>query len=102
VRARLAGVEEGAVPGLELTLAVRRAQRRPPHEDDQPLLLGVLVVVRTDAQAGRELVQRQAELLAADERPDAGIARSVSRRLIVIHLELELEEVGHAHCSPSQ
>ena len=102
MRARLAGREEGAVPGLELALALGCAQGRPAGEDDQPLLLGVLVVVRADAQAGRELVDRQAELLPADERADARVGRAVAGRLVLVRRELELEEVDDAHGSPSQ
>ena len=40
----------------------------------------VLVVVRTDALAGRQLIDRQPELLGPDQRPDARIRRVVARR----------------------
>ena len=43
-----------------------------PGEHDQPLLLGVLVVVRADALARVELVDRPAELLGADRARRSG------------------------------
>src|SRR5262249_24508706 len=102
VRARLARRKEGAVPRLEPALALGRAQGGPADEHDQPLLFGVLVVIGADAQPGCELVHREAELLTADQRPDAGVTGAVARRLVLVLRELELEEVGDAHSSPSQ
>jgi hypothetical protein len=102
VRAGLAGGEEGAIPGLELALTVRRAQRGPADEGDQPLLLAVFVVVRADALTGRELVHRQAELLATHERADPDVAQLVSGRVLLVGLRLDLEEIDDGHCSPSQ
>ena len=72
--------EADGVPRAELALALRCAQRRPAREDDQPLLVADLVVVRADALPGRQLVHREAEPLGADERPDALVARCGSRR----------------------
>src|SRR5262249_57772990 len=102
VLARVARRKDGAVPGLEPALALVRAQGGPADEPDQPLLFGVLVVIGADAQPGCELVHREAELLTADQRPDAGVTGAVARRLVLVLLELDLEEVGDAHSSPSQ
>jgi hypothetical protein len=59
-------------------------------------------VVRADAQARLELVDGQAELVAADERADARVRRAVARRLVFVRLELDIEEVDGAQVSPSQ
>src|SRR4051794_25472696 len=48
------------VPRLEVVLAAGVAERRRPLEHDQPLLLGVLVVVGADALPGRQVVDRAA------------------------------------------
>src|SRR5262249_62433591 len=101
-RLLLAGGKEGAVPRREPALALGRARVGRPDEHDQPLLFGVLVVIGADAQPGCELVHREAELLTADQRPDADVTGAVARRLVLVLLELDLEEVGDAHSSPSQ
>src|SRR3954452_3390525 len=47
--------EADEVALLQLVLALGIAQRRPAGEHGQPLLLGMLVVVRADALAGIEV-----------------------------------------------
>jgi hypothetical protein len=59
-------------------------------------------VIGTDALAGRELVHRKTELFAADQPADADVADGVAGSVVLVRFELDLEEVGDAHCSPSQ
>ena len=47
-----------------------------PGEDEQPLLLAVLVVVRAERLAGRQLVEGRAGLLRPQLRAEAGHARA--------------------------
>src|ERR1044072_3001647 len=80
VRAFLAGGEERAVPRAELLLTRRRPQRRAALENDQPLLLAALVVVRADALPRPDAVDRQPELLRGDQRADADVVGAVAGR----------------------
>src|SRR5438552_1096329 len=68
----------GEVARLELLLAARAPQRRPPREDDQPLLAAELVVVRPRLLTGRELVHAAAEEACAEPAADGRDAVSVS------------------------
>jgi hypothetical protein len=56
VRSRGALREADEVARLERVLAAGMAQRRPPGDDEEPLLVPVLVVVGEAADPGREVV----------------------------------------------
>ena len=81
-----------ASKSLRVPALVRRAL-----EHDEPLLLGVLVVVGTDALTGRELVDAGAQHDGADRRPEAGYRRLVALGIAVVGLELERVEVDLLH-----
>jgi hypothetical protein len=79
-------------PG-QLVFAFRIAQRGGPHQDEQPLLFGVLVVIRADALAGVELVDRRAELLGADTRAEPRRPDAITRRILGVILDDSVAEV---------
>src|SRR5688500_5674906 len=84
------------VTGAELVLAVRSAQRRPAADDDEPLLVAVLVVVREAALAGLELVQAGADLLAADLPSHRGTPPREAGAVAGL-VEVAVEEVERSH-----
>jgi hypothetical protein len=98
--------EADRVPGAQLPLPLRRPQGRCALEDDQPLLIAELVVVRADALPGRQLVDREAELLGAEQRTDAQIPRVVTDGVSLVVRELDAVEIDSVpvdgQISPSQ
>ena len=65
-------------PSPKLVLALGRAQRGPPPENDEPLLVGVMRVVRPEPVAGLELVHAAADELGVDVRADPRILAAPS------------------------
>jgi hypothetical protein len=61
----LAAREADDVAFLEPLLTLRRAERRVASDDDQPLLVGVMRVVRPEPITGLELIEAAAEELCA-------------------------------------
>src|ERR1700679_4311548 len=80
---------------LELTRALRRAQRRPPREHEDELLVGVVEVVRVGGLAGRQLPDAGAEPLAAKLVADPGAEGAEAGRRPGALLEVRLLDVGH-------
>ena len=72
----LAAREADDVALLQLVLAVGRAERRPPADDEQPLLVRMVRVVRPEPVARLELVQAPSDQLTADARADPGVLAS--------------------------
>src|SRR3954451_23027029 len=97
VRARGPRREADDVAALEGLLALGVAQDDRPVEDDQPLLAAVLVVVRADALAGRQLVDRRAHLRGADPRSEAVGPGAVALRVLGVVLRLRRVEVEALH-----
>jgi hypothetical protein len=93
MRALRALREADRVPGAQLPLPLRRPQGRCALEDDQPLLVAELVVVRADALPGRQLVDREAELLGAERRADPLVARVVADGVSLVVRELDAVEI---------
>ena len=103
MRARLALREAGDVARRELPLACRRAQRRPARDDDEPLLVRVVVVVRPGALARRHFVERAADQLRAEVVPHPGPAVHEGPDVLSVSgLALEQVEDSDAHFSRSK
>jgi uncharacterized membrane protein YdfJ with MMPL/SSD domain len=70
--------EEDKIPRLEHVLPARMAHRRPALDHKHPLFVGVLVVVRPDRLARRQLVHTRSRLRTGDPREAAigGLAHS--------------------------
>src|SRR5437016_5211743 len=96
MRAGSAAWEAGHVSLGELALAVWRAQRRPAAENDDPLLVRVMDVVRPQLLARVDLVDAASEELCADLSADAGVA---DPEALVLHLAVARnpEEVDDLH-----
>src|SRR4051812_32455156 len=73
------------------------AKRRAAFEHDQPLLVWILVVVRADCLARRELVHRAADLVGPDLRAEAVPARPVAVRIRGVVFRAGREDVEFAH-----
>ena len=71
--------EADEVAADELVLAVGVAQGGRAGQDEQPFLLDALVVVRADAVARIELVERAAELRGADALAEPRIGAVAGR-----------------------
>ena len=54
-------------------------------------------MVGTEALSGRDLEQLDHERLAAGELADAGNARAIALRIVVVVLELGAEDIGSLH-----
>ena len=90
--------EADDVAGPQRPLALRRPQHRVAAEDEHPLLVRVLVVVRADRLARRQLVDRRAQLRGAERRPEARRAGAEARRVVVVRaLERDVVDVDVGH-----
>ena len=87
------GGKQTTSPSPELVLAAGVTYRDAALEDDEPLLLGVLVVVRADALAGGQLVERGPHLGRSDRRAEPGHTGPEAGRIGVVVLGRELVEV---------
>src|SRR6476619_2580797 len=67
-----AGREEDEIPRLELLLAAGMPKGRRARDDQEPLLVGIFVVVRADRLSGRQLVDAEPGASRAERSPDAG------------------------------
>src|SRR4051812_38519641 len=99
VRTGLTHRAEGHVPGAELAFAVRCSHGRPSRQDNDPLLLAALVVVRAHALARGQLDDVERELRRPEFLGEAQEVARVTGRVVVVVLELDIEQV---HVSPSQ
>jgi hypothetical protein len=70
VRSLLAAGKADDVAFSERVLALRRPERRLAAQDDEPLFVGVVGVVRPQSVAGLELVHASAEQLGPDACAD--------------------------------
>ena len=96
VRAVRALGEAHDVAGGEVVLAVGRADTRSPVKHEQPLLL-VLVVVRAQALARRELEQLDRQIGAAGGLADVRHPGAKPRRVLVVVLDVCGEDIGSLH-----
>src|SRR5205085_4524668 len=94
-----AGREADDVAGREPLRAARATEGRAALEDDQPLLVAVLEVVRADALPGRELVERAADQPGADPVAEPGHAGAVPLRIGPVLRGLAGEEVEARHAA---
>src|SRR5690349_5165159 len=97
VRALRPRPEADDVPRLQHVASLRVADGRSSLEHEQPLLLAVLVVVRADRLARRQLVDRRPHRGGADERPEAEHAGAEAVRIRVVVLERGLRDVDALH-----
>src|SRR5258708_2281841 len=72
-------------------------QPSPSHSSTQPLLLAVLVVIRAQRLARRELVERCARVLGPEQRAEAEHPRAHAVGVVVFIFERRLAEVDAAH-----
>ena len=92
VRALAAAREGRDVAGRELALPVHAAQRRPPGQHHEQLLVGVVRVQGEGRAAGRHLEQRRPELARPRLLPDVRAAPAV-RRPLGLAVPLRVEDV---------
>ena len=78
----LAAPEADDVTLAELLLALGRTQRRTAAEDDHPLLVRVMRVVRPEPVARLELVHAPADQLGVDVRADPRVLAAPARALL--------------------
>src|SRR3954449_1433206 len=97
VRALGALREEDDVEGREPLGALRRAQRRRALEDERPLLLGVLVVVRTQRLAGRQLIDAGPGVLRPQALAEAAHARAEPLGVLGVVGELRVGDADAPH-----
>jgi hypothetical protein len=88
------GRKEDEVPRFELVLAVRMPQGRRARDDQQPLLIGILIVVGADCLARRQLVNAEPGAGRADQRPDPGAVPPEAVRQLWTRLTCDRAEVG--------
>src|SRR5215204_2160508 len=93
VRAFRALGEADDLAGLQGLVAARPANRQRAVENDEPLLVAVLVVVRAIALASPELVDRAAEHRSADRLAEAEVTGDVAVGVALVVGELGREEV---------
>ena len=88
-------------PRNERALTVGRPHRRLPGDDDGPLLVAEVVVIRPELLARRQVVQRAAEQLCAERpgHPAIGEAEAVA---LVLIAGLGVDEVDDHRASSIQ
>jgi hypothetical protein len=96
VRAGAASHEAGDVPFNELSFPLWCAQRRTAANDDEPLLVRVMEVVRPELLAGSNFLHVSGEEFGADPLGDRGLLNPES---LVLHLRVarNAEHVGDVH-----
>src|SRR6266542_3070583 len=95
-RTRKSDIGPGCAP-TELLLSLRVTQDHRPFEHDQPFLVAVLVVVRADALAERELIDRPAEHRRPHLGAEAGHPGVVALRVVLLVLDGRGDDVEDLH-----
>jgi hypothetical protein len=100
VRATRAARENRYVPWTQRLLAIGPTQRRVARQDEEPLLLGDMPVIRADPFALAELIDGAAPSERAEPRAELELARRIALT-IVARPELRVEEIGAQKPGPS-
>jgi hypothetical protein len=90
--------EADDVTRTKLALTLGRPHGRRPGDDERPLLVAVMEVVRERALPGRELVQARSNVLGANPRADSRRppAKAVAILLAVPLFAVEVERVANS------
>src|SRR5436190_117648 len=89
--------EEDDVVGREPLGALRRAQRRRAGEHERPLLLAVLVVVRAQRLAGRQLIDAGPGVLRPQALAEAAHARAEALGVLGVVAEVRVGDADAPH-----
>jgi hypothetical protein len=84
-------------PPFERRFAFRSSKRRRSRDDDQPLLVAPVEVIRADCLSRRKFVNRQPEPRRTQDRPELRRSDAKSRRVTFVTARRTAKEIERLH-----